>query len=98
MGEFTEKIKGNVKGSLLEFVIFLVRLTTGAFLGLTVALTAQNMLGFSQLVFMFIVISAMALIVRLTRGWGLLGSIILLLVFVLIGVLLKLYIHTAAIG
>jgi hypothetical protein len=98
MSEFVDKIRYNFKQTALHFLIFLVRLSIGAFVGTTIALTVQSLLGTEILVFMFIVITTIAIILRATWDWGLLPSIILLLVFALIGVLLKLYIHTAAIG
>jgi len=98
MSEFVEKIKYNFKQSLLHFAIFMVRLLTGAFVGATIALTMQSLMGTGILIFMFIVVTTIGIILRATWDWGLLPSIILLLVFALIGVLLKLYIHTAALG
>ena len=98
MSEFVDKIRYNFKQSALHFMVFLVRLFTGAFVGATIALTLQSLMGTDILVFMFIVVTTIAVILRATWDWGLLPSIILLLVFALIGVLLKLYIHTAACG
>lgn len=98
MSEFVDKIRYNFKQSLLHFAIFLVRLLTGALVGATIALTLQSLLGTGIFIFMFVVITTMGVILRATWDWGLLPAIILLLVFALIGVLLKLYIHTAAVG
>lgn len=98
MSEFAEKIKYNLKSSALHFLIFLVRLLTGAFIGVTIALTAQNLLEAGMVLFMFIVVVTIGVVLRVTRDWGLLPCIILLLVFALLGVLLKLYIHTAAVA
>ncbi|MBY0314084.1 MAG: hypothetical protein K2Q26_01105 [Bdellovibrionales bacterium] len=98
MGEFAERIKFSLKESLLEFLIFLVRLASGVFLGLTLAVTSEAIWHTGILVFMFIVVVTMGVIARITRYWGLLTSVILLLSLVLIGVLFKLYIHTAIVG
>jgi hypothetical protein len=98
MSEFVDKIKYNFKQTLLQFVVFLIRLLTGALVGATIALTVQSLMGTGILIFMFIVITTIGVILRATWDWGLLPAIILLLVFALIGVLLKLYIHTAAVG
>lgn len=96
MGEFSERIKDNVRGSAKQLMIFLVRLTTGALLGLTIALVTQSFSPIGIFLFMFIVITTIGVILRITRYWSLPANIILLLVLALIGVLLKLYIHTAA--
>ena len=96
MSEFTEKIKGNFRDTLHKTSLFLVRLFTGALLGTTLALIVQGLTPISTFLFMFIAITTIGVILRLTRYWSFAGTIILLLVFALIGVLLKLYIHTAA--
>jgi len=99
MNELAHKIKYNFKQNALQFGVFLVRLLTGAFVGVTLAMIVQTMLASSGIfLFMFVVISTMGIILRFTSDWGMLSCLILLLVFMLIGVLLKLYIHTAAMG
>ncbi len=96
MSEFTEKIKGNLRETTYKMSLFLVRLLTGTLIGTTLALIVGGLMPISTFVFMFVVITAIAVILRLTRYWSYAGTIILLLVFALIAVLLKLYIHTAA--
>lgn len=96
MSEFAERIKDNVRGSAKHLTIFTVRLLTGTLLGTTLALIAQSFSPMSIFLFMFIVITTTGVVLRITRYWSLAATVILLLVLVLIGVLLKLYIHTAA--
>jgi hypothetical protein len=98
MSQFADRLKENAKESMSHSLVFFVRLITGTILGLTIALTAQNMTQMSHLVFVFIVMLTAALLLRVTRHWGLLPVMILMLVLSLVGVLLKLYIHTAAVG
>ena len=96
MSDFTDRIKDSVRGTTKQLTIFLVRLFTGALLGLSFALTAQSFSSISIFLFMFIVIITIGIVLRVTRYWSLAAAVILLLVLILIGVLLKLYIHTAA--
>ncbi len=96
MSEFAERIKDNVRGSAKHLSIFVVRLITGSLLGMTLALVTQSFSPISTFLFMFIAITTIGVVLRLTRYWSLAACVILLLVLVLIGVLLKLYIHTAA--
>ena len=96
MSEFTEKIKGNFRETSYKLSLFLVRLLTGALIGTTLALIVRGLTPVSTFIFMFVVITTVGVILRLTRYWSYAGTIILLLVFALIAVLLKLYIHTAA--
>jgi fatty-acid desaturase len=98
MSEFAERIKDNVRGSAKHLTIFMVRLLTGSLLGVTLALITQNLTNppIGTFLFMFIAITTIGVVLRITRYWSLAATVILLLVLVLIGVLLKLYIHTAA--
>lgn len=96
MSELTERLKHNLKGSALQLTLFLIRLLTGSLLGLTIAVSMKTMNQISMFLFMFIVITVTGVILRITRYWSMLAVIILFLVLALIGVLLKLYIHTAA--
>lgn len=96
MSELAEKIKGNLRETSYKLSLFSVRLLTGALIGTTLALIVRGLTPVSTFIFMFVVITAIAVVLRLTRYWSYAGTIILLLVFALIAVLLKLYIHTAA--
>ncbi len=95
MNNIKERISLTFKESLMAYSIFLLRLFSGALLGLTVAVSMQTFMGIGIFSFMFIVILTSMLVLRVTRSLGLLGSIIFLLVLVLIGVLLQLYIYKA---
>jgi len=98
MNQFADRFKENARESMGKMGLYLVRLVTGTLLGLTIALTAQNMAELSHLMFVFVVMLTAAVVLRITRHWGLLSVLILFLVLALVGVLLKLYIHTSAAG
>lgn len=98
MSQFADRIKENARESFTHAGIYIVRLFTGTILGLTIALTAQNMMEMSNLLFVFIVMMTAAIVLRITRNWGLLSVVILMLVLALLAVLLKLYVHTSAAG
>lgn len=99
MSEFADRFKENARESFAQMGVYLVRLLTGTILGLTIALTAQSMMeNLSNLLFVFIVMVTAATVIRITRYWGILSVLILMLVLALLGVLLKLYIHTSAAG
>ncbi len=96
MNEFKERLSSNMKNSFLEFCVFLLRLTSGLLLGLTIAISTEKFMNIQIFSFMLIVILTSMLMLRITRNVGLMGAIIFLLVLVLIGVLLQLYILKAA--
>lgn len=95
MNQFVHRMRYSTSEASFQFLVFLVRAISGLLLGLTMAIAGQEAVGFGNLLFMFIVVTTTGVSLRLTKGWGLLASIIILLVLVLAGVLLKLYIHTA---
>lgn len=95
MNNIKERISVSFKESLMAFSIFLLRLFSGALLGMTVAISMQTFMGIGIFSFMFIVVLTSMLVLHVTRSLGLLGAIIFLLVLVLIGVLLQLYIYKA---
>lgn len=95
MNNIKERISMNMKESLLAFSVFLLRLFSGALLGLSIAISMEKFMGIGIFSFMFIVILTSMLVLHVTRTLGLLGAIIFLLVLVLIGVLLQLYILKA---
>lgn len=79
----------------MKALIFFIRMASGLFLGLTLALSSQEIYGFGTFTFMFIIIICTGATLRVTRLWGLLSSIIILLVLILLAVLIKLYIYKA---
>lgn len=95
MNEFVQRVRYNASEASFHFLIFLIRSISGLLLGLTLAISGQEIIGYGNLLFMFVVVLTTGLVLRATKGWGLLSAVIILLVLVLMGVLLKLYVHTA---
>ncbi len=95
MGQFISNMQYRVKSSSLGMFTLMLKIVTGLMLGLTLALIAQEILGFGQLSFiLFIVVFASAFLKTAWR-WNLGGVLIFNLICVLVAVLLRAYILVA---
>lgn len=95
MGEFIDNVQETLKRNSQSIGIFFLRLFSGLFLGLTLTLIAQEMVGYGQLMFWFVIFLTTMVFLRTTKGWKLSGVIALDFVLLLIGLLLKMYILIA---
>lgn len=95
MSEFIENMQHTLKKNSQNIGIFILRLISGMVVGLTLTLIAQEMIGYGQLLFWFIIILTTAVFLKTTKGWKLSGVVALDFVFLLIGLLLKMYILIA---
>jgi hypothetical protein len=95
MSEFANKMQMQFKKTSLQMTVLLVRIMTGFVLGLVLAIAGQTLMEYKTIMFTFVILAVMALTVRLTREWTLVKVLILDLILVLVGLVLKLYIHMA---
>lgn len=95
VSQFAGQIQQGAKNTLFGTFLFSLKLVTGLMIGLTLAFIGQEMMGFGMLAFTFIVIFAVAVVLRVTALWGLAGILIFDLICVLIALLLRMYILVA---
>lgn len=95
MGEFIENMQETLKRNSQNISLFLVRFFSGLFLGVTLTLIGQQILGYGQLVFWFIILLTTTVFLKMTKGWRWVGVIVLDFILVLVGLLLKMYILIA---
>ncbi|MES2769468.1 MAG: hypothetical protein V4596_10020 [Bdellovibrionota bacterium] len=95
MGEFIENMQHTLKKNSQNIGLFAVRLFSGLFLGVTLTLVGQQILGYGQFLFWFIIVLTTAVFLKITKGWKWVGIIVLDFILVLIGLLLKMYILIA---
>lgn len=99
MAELIGKMQTQFKKTSIDFVLFGVKLISGALLGLTVALVAEVMLGHGEgenmLVFVFVAVATVGVFMRLAKSWGLTAVLVFDLICVLVAMLLRLYIMVA---
>ena len=95
MGEFIENMQHTLKKNSQNIGLFTVRFFSGLFLGVTLTLVGQQILGYGQLLFWFIIFLTTAVFLKITKGWKWVGVIVLDFILILIGLLLKMYILIA---
>ena len=95
MGEFIQNMQYTLKKNSQNISLFIARFLSGLFLGLTLTLVGQQILGYGQLIFWFIIVLTTAVFLKVTKGWKWVGVIVLDFILILIGLLLKMYILIA---
>jgi hypothetical protein len=90
-----ENMQYRLKSSSFGFFTFIVKLLTGLVLGLTFALIAQEMIGFGDFAFAFVITVIAGAFYRIAKSWKLLALILFDVFCVLVGMLLKMYILIA---
>lgn len=95
MGEFIENMQYTLKKNSQNIGLFALRFFSGLFVGLTLTLVGQQILGYGQLLFWFVIVLTTAVFLKVTKGWKWVGVIVLDFILVLVGLLLKMYILIA---
>ena len=95
MGQVFQTLQVRMKKSSGSFLSFAVRIISGLVIGLTLALIGQEILGYGNFSFTFVIVVVSGLFMRKSRHWSMGGVLIFDLVCVLIGLLLKMYIQVA---
>jgi hypothetical protein len=95
MGEFIENMQYQLKKNSQNIGLFVVRFFSGLMLGITITLVGQQIMGYGQLLFWFVIILTTTVFLKITKGWKWTGVIVLDFVLVLIALLLKMYILIA---
>lgn len=95
MSEFLENIQYKIKTSSKEIALFGYKVATGLFLGLTLTLIFQQMVGFGTLSFVFVMLSTALAFLRIARAWNGIAVSIFILICVLLGLLVRMYILIA---
>lgn len=95
MGEFIENMQYTIKRNSQNIGLFVVRFLSGLFVGLTLTLVGQQILGYGQLLFWFVIILCTMVFLKITKGWKWVGVIVLDFILILMGLLLKMYILIA---
>ncbi len=99
MSEFVNRMQGGLKRSSEELVTFAVKFVSGSLIALAVSLVVQELLGKPvnevNLSFLFVIFIVLLSFLRIAKKWTITSILIFDLVFVLIGMVLRLYIMTA---
>lgn len=95
MSDILNKVQFQVKKRSSDMGTYIFRVLTGGWIGMVFAHLFQMVFGFGNLLFLFVIVLMTGVIVRITKGWGFIGIILLNLFCVLVGALLQMYVQVA---
>lgn len=95
MSEIIGGLNQKVKSSSSNLTLFSIKLLTGLLLALTFALIGQEMIGYGQLAFIFVMVSMTTMFLKISKNWKFFGVFVFNLIAVLIAMLLRMYIIIA---
>ena len=95
ISQMATNVQVGVKNTSISLFSLTLKLFTGFFIGLTLALIGQEMMGFGVLGFMFMMVVTMGLIVRALLKWSVGAVLVFDLIAVLVALLLRMYILIA---
>jgi hypothetical protein len=95
MASLIDNFQDRVKTSTNAIALLSFKTISGLFVGLTLALIGEEIMGYQSLSFFLVVAITTASLVRIAKSWTWTQVLIFNLIFVLIGLLLRMYILLA---
>ncbi len=99
MSEFVNRVHGGIKKSTEELITFAVKFISGSVMALAISLVVQELLGKPvnevNLSFLFVFFVVLLSFIKIAKKWTITSVLIFDLIFVLVGMVLRLYIMTA---
>lgn len=90
-----EGMQDRIKTGSGSALVFLLKLVSGLFLGLTITLIGQEIFAYGNLAFWFVMLLVTAVFLKIAKPWGAWPVLIFDLICFLVGLLLKLYIQVS---
>jgi hypothetical protein len=95
MNQLATNIQDGVKSTSTSLASLVVKFVTSFFIGITIALIAQEMIQYGTLAFVFMMLVVMGLIFKLISKWSLGATLVFDLICVLVALVLRMYILLA---
>lgn len=95
MGNLIHNMQDRIKTSSNAFALLAVRAFTGLYMGVTLALIGDEIIGYGWISFTLIVCVVIASLLRISRDWSWMYVMIFNLFCILIAMLLRMYILIA---
>ncbi len=95
MSQFISGVQDRLKTTSLDVLTFVLKVLSGSFLGLTLALISQEIIGFGTFSFVLVIVSMTLAFLKVAQKWSLVSVLVFNLVCILIGMLLRMYILIA---
>lgn len=88
-------MKDSVKSTSISLFSVSLRLISGFFLGITLALIGQQLIQYQTTSFIFVLCVVTAVFMKISSSWSIGKTLVFDLIFILIGQILKMYIYMA---
>lgn len=88
-------MKESVKSTSISLFSVSLRLISGFFLGITLALIGQQLIQYQTTSFIFVLCVVTAVFMKISSSWSIGKTLVFDLIFILIGQILKMYIYMA---
>ena len=95
MSEMLQDLQYKLKTSTGSLALLVAKIFSGMVLGLTAALIAEQIIGFGNLAFLFVIVAVTGAFLRVSKSWQFIGLAVFDLICVLLGLLLRMYILVA---
>jgi hypothetical protein len=95
MAKIISNVQDKIKTSSSTAALFMLRTLSGAFVGLTLALIGQEIIGYGVVSFVLIILVVTSAILKISKSWNWMGLLIFNLICVLLGLVLRMYILIA---
>lgn len=95
MAQFIIQFQDKMKSSTGQLLLLLLKVLSGALVGLTLALIFQELIGFGTFSFVLIIVVVTLALLRIMKTWSWGRVLIFDLICVLVGLLLRMYILIA---
>jgi hypothetical protein len=95
MAKFIDSLQDKVKTTSNTAALFTVRMISGLFVGLTLALIGEEIVGYGVFSFVLIIVVMTGVVLRISKGWSWMHLLIFNLICILSGLILRMYILIA---
>lgn len=93
--QLIQKVQSGIKTGSQSLSEFAFRLVSGLFLGLTLTLIGQELVGYGNFAFWFVIVLTTTTLVKMTSGWTFTKVFIFDLIIILAALVLRMYIMIA---
>ena len=91
MNKYVVVMQNNLKKSSSSFFTLFVKILTGVFIGMTFSLIGQQVFGYGNFAFTFVIVMCTTVFLMIAKKWGLMAVGLFNLFCILLGLLLRMY-------
>ena len=95
MAQIIQNVQVRFKKSSQNLVVFSFKLLSGLILGLVLAIAGEQLMSYGNFGFWFVTVLFTGVFIKVSRSWSFGGLMVYNLVFVLFGLLLRMYVLIA---